>query len=82
MMTIFGKPRARAGQIVFDGRDITDVPTHEIARLRIAQSPEGRRIFPRMSVAENLQMGADATDSQRGRSRRRRWSASSRCSRG
>ena len=63
MMTIFGKPRARAGQILFDGRDITDVPTHEIARLRIAQSPEGRRIFPRMSVAENLQMGADATDS-------------------
>ena len=63
MMTIFGKPRARSGQILFDGRDITDLPTHEIARLRIAQSPEGRRIFPRMSVAENLQMGADATDS-------------------
>ena len=63
MMTIFGKPRARAGQILFDGRDITDLPTHEIARLRIAQSPEGRRIFPRMTVAENLQMGADATDS-------------------
>src|SRR6201995_3897275 len=63
MMTIFGRPRARSGQIRFDGRDITDVATHEIARLRIAQSPEGRRIFPRMSVAENLQMGADATDS-------------------
>ena len=62
MMTIFGKPRARSGQIQFDGRDITDVPTHEIARLRIAQAPEGRRIFPRMSVAENLQMGADATE--------------------
>jgi branched-chain amino acid transport system ATP-binding protein len=63
MMTIFGRPRARAGHIEFDGQDITGVPTHEIARLRIAQSPEGRRIFPRMSVAENLQMGADATDS-------------------
>ena len=62
MMTIFGKPRARSGRIAFDGRDITDVPTHEIARMRIAQSPEGRRIFPRMSVAENLQMGADATE--------------------
>jgi len=62
MMTIFGKPRARSGHIQFDGRDITDVPSHEIARLRIAQAPEGRRIFPRMSVAENLQMGADATD--------------------
>src|SRR5260370_18057864 len=63
MMTIFGKPRARSGQIEFDGHDITGVPTHQIARLRIAQSPEGRRIFPRMSVAENLQMGADATES-------------------
>jgi branched-chain amino acid transport system ATP-binding protein len=63
MMTIFGRPRARTGRIEFDGHDITGVPTHEIARLRIAQSPEGRRIFPRMSVAENLQMGADATDS-------------------
>ena len=62
MMTIFGKPRARAGHIEYDGEDITSVPTHQIARLRIAQSPEGRRIFPRMSVAENLQMGADATD--------------------
>ena len=63
MMTICGNPRAREGAIVFDRRDITHLPTHEIARLRIAQSPEGRRIFPRMSVAENLQMGADATDS-------------------
>ena len=62
MMTVFGRPRARSGQILFDGNDITEVPTHEIARMRIAQSPEGRRIFPRMSVAENLQMGADATD--------------------
>ena len=61
MMTIFGRPKAKAGQILFDGRNITGVPTHEIARLRIAQSPEGRRIFSRMSVAENLQMGADAT---------------------
>jgi len=47
MMTVFGRPRARSGRILFDGRDITEVPTHEIARLRIAQSPEGRRIFPR-----------------------------------
>src|SRR5229473_1132574 len=59
---IVAKPRARSGHILFDGRDITDVPTHQIARLRIAQAPEGRRIFPRMSVAENLQMGADATE--------------------
>jgi branched-chain amino acid transport system ATP-binding protein len=58
MMTIFGNPRARAGSIVFDGTDITQLPTHQIARMRIAQSPEGRRIFPRMTVLENLQMGA------------------------
>jgi branched-chain amino acid transport system ATP-binding protein len=58
MMTIFGSPRARAGKITFAGTDITGMPTHEIARLRIAQSPEGRRIFPRMTVMENLQMGA------------------------
>jgi branched-chain amino acid transport system ATP-binding protein len=58
MMTIFGTPRARSGTIIFDGKDITKLPTHEIARLGIAQSPEGRRIFPRMSVLENLQMGA------------------------
>jgi branched-chain amino acid transport system ATP-binding protein len=58
MMTIFGNPRARKGVIRFAGQDITQLPTHEIARLRIAQSPEGRRIFPRMTVLENLQMGA------------------------
>ncbi|MBP0650467.1 ATP-binding cassette domain-containing protein, partial [Mycobacterium tuberculosis] len=53
MMTIFGNPRARAGTITYAGTDITRMPTHEIARLNIAQSPEGRRIFPRMSVYEN-----------------------------
>jgi branched-chain amino acid transport system ATP-binding protein len=58
MMTICGNPRARTGNIVYDGRDITQMHTHEIARLRVAQSPEGRRIFPRMTVLENLQMGA------------------------
>lgn len=58
MMTIFGNPRARKGTITFAGSDITNLPTHEIARMRIAQSPEGRRIFPRMTVLENLQMGA------------------------
>jgi branched-chain amino acid transport system ATP-binding protein len=58
MMTVCGNPRAREGRIVFDGRDITQLPTHEIARLKLAQAPEGRRIFPRMTVLENLQMGA------------------------
>jgi len=60
MMTICGKPQAREGRVVFGGRDITKLPTHEIARLRIAQAPEGRRIFARMTVRENLQMGAVA----------------------
>ncbi|MEL7049511.1 MAG: ABC transporter ATP-binding protein, partial [Pseudomonadota bacterium] len=63
MMTVFGNPRAREGQIVYEGQDITELPTHHIARLRIAQSPEGRRIFPRMTVLENLQMGATLIDS-------------------
>jgi branched-chain amino acid transport system ATP-binding protein len=58
MMTIFGSPRAREGAILYEGRDISRMPTHEIARLRISQSPEGRRVFPRMTVYENLQMGA------------------------
>ena len=58
MMTIFGSPRARKGRVIFDGQEITQLPPHQIARLSIAQSPEGRRIFPRMTVYENLQMGA------------------------
>jgi branched-chain amino acid transport system ATP-binding protein len=58
MMTIFGKPRARAGRILFAGHDITELPTHQIAQLKLAQAPEGRRIFARMTVLENLQMGA------------------------
>jgi branched-chain amino acid transport system ATP-binding protein len=62
LMTIFGKPQAREGAVVFEGQDITRLPTHRIAGLGIAQSPEGRRIFPRMSVLENLQMGAHVTD--------------------
>ena len=62
LMTICGSPRARAGSIAFAGEDITDLPTHEIVRRGVAQVPEGRRIFPRMSVFENLQMGATLGD--------------------
>ncbi|WP_042700177.1 ABC transporter ATP-binding protein [Azospirillum sp. B506] len=58
LMTICGSPRARQGRVFFEGEDITDLPTHEIVRRGIAQSPEGRRIFPRMTVLENLQMGS------------------------
>ena len=65
MMTICGNPRAREGSIIFDGRDITQLPTHQIARLRLAQAPEGRRIFSRMTVLENLQMGASTSDASK-----------------
>lgn len=60
LMTICGNPRAREGAVLLDGREITALPTWDIARLGIAQAPEGRRIFPRMTVLENLQMGAVA----------------------
>ncbi|MBB4301753.1 branched-chain amino acid transport system ATP-binding protein [Rhodobium orientis] len=62
MMTICGDPKAHAGTITYEGIDITNAPTHEIMHMSIAQSPEGRRIFPRMTVLENLQMGAAVTD--------------------
>lgn len=62
IMTVCGNPRAREGTIDFAGQDITRLPTHEIARLKLAQSPEGRRIFSRMTVLENLQMGATTAD--------------------
>jgi branched-chain amino acid transport system ATP-binding protein len=60
LMTICGHVPAASGSIHFEGQDITHVPPHEIARRGIAHVPEGRRIFPRMSVLENLQMGAFA----------------------
>src|SRR5436190_18112648 len=58
LMTVCGNPRARSGTIRLEGQDITNLPTHEIVRRGVAQVPEGRRIFPRMTVFENLQMGA------------------------
>jgi branched-chain amino acid transport system ATP-binding protein len=59
MMTICGTPQARSGHILHDGQDITTWPTHLIMRRGIAQAPEGRRIFNRMTVYENLLMGAE-----------------------
>jgi branched-chain amino acid transport system ATP-binding protein len=58
LRSINGLNHPREGRIRFSGEDITERPAHEIVKLGIAQSPEGRRIFPRMSVAENLEMGA------------------------
>ncbi len=62
MMTLFGAPRASSGRIVFDGEDITALPTHAISHRGMALVPEGRRIYPRMTVLENLQMGAVLAD--------------------
>jgi branched-chain amino acid transport system ATP-binding protein len=64
LMTVCGNPRAAAGRIEFEGADITRMPTHDIIRRGIAQVPEGRRIFPRMTVYENLQLGAALSDPQ------------------
>jgi branched-chain amino acid transport system ATP-binding protein len=65
LMTICGAPRAHRGRIGYSGRDITPMRTHEIMRLGIAHAPEGRRIFPRMTVLENLMMGAVVADPAR-----------------
>ncbi len=62
LMTICGNPQAQRGTIVFDGIEITRLPTFEIVHMGIAQAPEGRRIFSRMTVLENLQMGAITGD--------------------
>jgi branched-chain amino acid transport system ATP-binding protein len=62
LMTICGRPRAAQGRILFDERDITGAQTYEIVRLGISHAPEGRRIFPRMTVFENLQMGATVAE--------------------
>ena len=57
LMSIFGQPRIRSGQILFCGDDISHKSTHYVASGGIAQAPEGRRIFPDMTVEENLLMG-------------------------
>lgn len=62
MMTLFGAPRASAGRIVFEGEDITRLSPHQVAHRGISLVPEGRRIFPRMTVLENIQMGATYSD--------------------
>lgn len=57
MMTVCGTPRASSGRVLFDGQDITALPTHEIMRMGLAILPEGRRVFPSLTVLENLKMG-------------------------
>ena len=58
LRSINGLNRPRSGSIRFEGEDITNRPAHEIVKRGISQSPEGRKLFPRMSVLENLEMGA------------------------
>ena len=60
LRTVSGLLRAASGSIVYDGKDISRTPPHEIVRMGIAQAPEGRGIFGNMTVAENLEMGAFA----------------------
>jgi branched-chain amino acid transport system ATP-binding protein len=62
MMTICGTPQASSGQVIFEGEDITHLPTDEIVRRGIALVPEGRRIFARLTVEENLKLGALVAD--------------------
>ena len=58
LMSICGQVQARSGAIVLEEFDITKAPTHKIIQMGVSQSPEGRKIFPRMTVLENLQLGA------------------------
>jgi branched-chain amino acid transport system ATP-binding protein len=62
LMTICGRPKPSAGEIAFEGQRLNELEPHEIVARGIAQAPEGRRIFPAMSVLENLQMGAVPTN--------------------
>ena len=64
MMTVCGTPRASSGRVLFEGQDITAKPTHEIMRLGMAISPEGRRVFPSLTVLDNLKMGGFFLDKQ------------------
>jgi branched-chain amino acid transport system ATP-binding protein len=64
LMTICGRPKPSTGQIVFEGQRLNELEPHEIVARGIAQAPEGRRIFPAMSVLENLQMGAVPTNGE------------------
>jgi branched-chain amino acid transport system ATP-binding protein len=58
LMTVSGCVKVRGGKVTFDGQDLSSVPAHEIVKRGLAQSPEGRKIFPRLTVLENLEMGA------------------------
>ncbi|HEY4317521.1 MAG TPA: ABC transporter ATP-binding protein [Herbaspirillum sp.] len=62
LMTLCGRPRASSGRILFEGRDVSAMQTHEIMRLGMAISPEGRRVFSDLTVLDNLKMGGFFAD--------------------
>ena len=62
LMTISGVNKAATGEIVFDSKNIANLPPHDIVNLGISQVPEGRRIFSRLTVEENLRLGAHANE--------------------
>lgn len=64
LMTICGTPRASGGKVILEGQDVTQLPTHEIMRKGLAISPEGRRVFPQLTVVENLKMGGFFQDKE------------------
>ncbi len=66
LRTISGLNHAATGRVVFDGRDITAVPAHDVVRAGIGHAPEGRRLFPRMIVLDNLMMGTYARSDRQG----------------
>jgi branched-chain amino acid transport system ATP-binding protein len=66
LRTINGINKSRRGKVEFDGKDITDSAAHSVVKMGISQSPEGRRLFPRMSVRENLELGAFQRDDSTG----------------
>jgi len=65
LMTVSGILRPRSGDITFEGKSIKGLPAHTIVQMGISQVPEGRRIFPKLTVRENLEMGAYIVDSRR-----------------
>jgi branched-chain amino acid transport system ATP-binding protein len=66
LMTISGVLRPEAGDIIFEGQSIRGIPPHRIVEMGISQVPEGRRIFPRLTIKENLEMGAYTVGSRQG----------------
>jgi branched-chain amino acid transport system ATP-binding protein len=66
LRTISGLNHATTGRVVFDGRDISAIPAHDVVRAGIGHAPEGRRLFPRMIVVDNLMMGTYARKDRAG----------------